>query len=128
MIKCDSGMAVDETVIAVIGCSDSELGLGGGGGGLGPRGLLHLPRTHSGLDSSVRELEDTMCLPDHSTDIDPEHENYFPRPGSGLVNMVLLFNCVPDLGGCPRDEPGCAGRARWCYQLRIRARGVAPGR
>ena len=52
-------------------------------------------------------------LPDNSADIDPEHENYFPRPSSGLVNPVLLVNCIPNLGGCLRepgalpDVPGC---------------------
>ena len=41
-----------------------------GPGGPGPGEMLHLPHTHSGLDPSVRELGGTMCLPDHSADID----------------------------------------------------------
>ena len=101
MINCDSGMAVDDTVIAVIASSDSDSEPVPGDPG--PGGLLHLPRTHSGLDSSVQELEDTMCLPDHLA----EHANYFPRLGSGLVSPVLLVNCVPDLGGCLRDMQSC---------------------
>ena len=105
VINCDSGMAVDDTVIAAIASSDSDPVPGGPS----PGGLLHLPWTHPGLDLSVRELEDMMCLLDHSA----EHENYFPRPGSGLVNPVLLVNCASDLGGCLRepgalpDVPGC---------------------
>ena len=66
-------MAVDDTVIAVIVSSDSEPVQGGHGAG----GLLHLPRTRSGLNSSIRELDDTMCLPDRLA----EHESYFPKPG-----------------------------------------------
>ena len=89
IIDCDSGMAEDDTVIAVIASSDSKPVQGGPG----PGRLLHLPRTHSGLNSSI--LEDTMCLPDCSV----EHESYFPKPGGGLVGPVLLVNCVPDLCG-----------------------------
>ena len=58
-------------VIAVIGCSESRVtqkvsegpefldSPDSEPGPRGPGGLLHLPWTHSGLDSSVRELEDT---------------------------------------------------------------------
>ena len=62
--------------------------------------MLHLPWIHSGLDPSVRELGDTLCLPDYLADIDPGPGKYFPRPGSRLVNPILLVNCVPDLERC----------------------------
>ena len=113
MTNCESGMAVDDAVIAAGRCSESQVMqkvsegpefLDGpdsepGPGGPGSDEMLHLPRTHSGRDPSVRKLGDTMCLPDHSADIDPGPGEYFPRPSSRLVNPVLLVNCVPDLEG-----------------------------
>ena len=88
IVDSNSGMAVDDnTMISVISSSDSEPMQGGRGQG----GLLHPPRTHSGRKSPRRELEDTMCLPNHSA----EHGSYFPKSCGGLFGPVFLVNCVP---------------------------------
>ena len=55
--------------------------------------------------AAVREHGDMLCLLDYSGNIDPGPGECFPRPGSRLVNLVLLVNCVPDLGKCLL-EPG----------------------
>ena len=135
MTNCESGLAAGR-------CSESQVTqkvsegpefLDGpdsehGPGGPGPGEMLHLPQTHSGLDPSVRELGGTMCLPDHSADIDPGPGEYFPRLGIRLVNPVLLVNCVPDIGGECWNLEFFAECARLCFQLRFRAREVSPGR
>ena len=91
---------VNDTVIAVIGCSESRVTqkvsegpefLDGPysepGPGPGPGGLLHLPRTHSGLDSSMRELEDMMCLPDHLAEL-PLGDNEVLLECDYWINMI----------------------------------------
>ena len=60
-----------------------------------------------------RSLEIRCACRIKSTDIDPEPEKYFLKPGSGLVNLVILVNCVPDLGGC-LQEPGALPNVPGC--------------
>ena len=45
--------------------------------------------------AAVREHGDTLCLSDYSGNIDPGPGECSPRPGSRLVNPVLLICAGP---------------------------------